>query len=306
MSSVPKGPNLFLVGAPKCGTTSLYEYLRQHPQIYFPSMQGEKYWVAKEPCFFCADLDMSPTVSIKDKNEYLQLYAGADDYKWRGDASACALRSDAAPGLIKAFCTDARILAMLRPPLEQMRSHHKQLLRVGWEDITDFHEAVAAGEDRDKGLRLPPRTAVPRSLNYLSICTYAPQLERYFQTFGRDAVKVILLEDLENRPRETWRELMEFLEIDASFQPRFRIFNEAPGGSRAESWASAVYWHPAVNPWASRLVPYALRRGFLSAVRKANANGEQRDPRDDALREQCRDDVERLGALIGRDLAHWV
>src|SRR5579885_942017 len=301
-----RGPNLFLVGAPKCGTTSLYEYLRQHPQIYFPSAEGDRYWLAKEPCFFCPDLNMAPTASIKDKREFLQLYAGADNYKWRGDASACALRSDAAPGLIKAFCPDARILVLLRPPVEQMRSHHKQLLRVDWEDITDFHEAVAAGEDCDKGLRLPPKTSVPRSLNYSSFSCHAPQVERYFQLFGRDAVKVILLEDLEKKPKETWRELMEFLEIDTSFEPQFRIFNDAPGESRPEKWVGAIYCHPAVNPWARRLIPYGARRRFLSAVRAAHANSEAPDPRDEALRERCKPDVQRLAALIGRDLSHWV
>ena len=76
------------------------------------------------------------------------------------------LRSRTAPGLIKEFCSDARILITLRPPVAMMHSYHKEVLRNHWEDITDFHAAVAASGDRDKGLRLPPGTPVPQSLTF--------------------------------------------------------------------------------------------------------------------------------------------
>lgn len=304
----PKGPNLFLVGAPKCGTTSLYEYLRQHPQVFFPSAQDKnRYWLAKEPCFFCTDIAMSPAVSIKNRDEYLALYAGTDAYPWRGDASACMLRSRTAPGLIKSFCPDARILVTLRPPVDMMHSYHKEVLRNGWENILDFHEAVTASSDRDKGLRLPPNTPVPQSLNYLFVSDFAPQIEAYYRTFGRAAVKVVLLEDLSARPAETFRSILEFLEVDPDFAPLFRIHNEGPKAGRLESLLYRIHTIPGIRQASDALFPYPLRRRVLERVRRLGKRArEPIDPRDAALRERCRPDVERLAKLIDRDLSHWL
>lgn len=306
--NTPKGPNLFLVGAPKCGTTSLYEYLRQHPQIFFPSAQGQdKYWQAKEPCYFCTDIAMAPTVSIKQRDAYLALYTGADGYAWRGDASACMLRSRTAPGLIKEFCSDARILITLRPPVAMMHSYHKEVLRNHWEDITDFHAAVAASGDRDKGLRLPPGTPVPQSLNYLFVSSFASQVATYFDTFGRDAVKVVLLEDLAAHPAETYRSILKFLAIDADFVPSFRVHNEGPIQGKLELALYRIHAAPGIRQISDVLFPYTVRRHLLGHVRRLHKPARVvEDPRDAALRERCKPDIERLAKLIDRNLSHWL
>lgn len=306
--NTPKGPNLFLVGAPKCGTTSLYEYLRQHPQIFFPSAAGQdNYWLAKEPCYFCTDIAMAPTVSIKQRDAYLALYADADGYAWRGDASACMLRSRTAPALIKAFCPDARILITLRPPVEMMHSYHKEVLRNRWEDITDFHTAVAASDDRDKGLRLPPGTPVPQSLNYLFVSSFASQVARYFDTFGRDVVKIVLLEDLAAHPAETYRSILRFLGIDTGFAPAFRVHNEGPIQGKLELALYRIHAAPGIRQVSNVLFPYAVRRRVLGQVRRLRKPRHAvADPRDAALRERCKPDVERLARLIDRDLSHWL
>lgn len=302
------GPNLFLVGAPKCGTTSLYEYLRQHPQIFFPAAPDvDHYWLAKEPCYFCTDIAMSEKVAIHDRQAYLALYAGAEGYQWRGDASACMLRSRTAPELIKAFCPDARILITLRPPLDMMHSYHKEVLRNGWEDIHDFHTAVAASDDRDHGLRLPPDTPVPQSLNYWFVSRFATQVETYLRVFGQHAVKVVLLEDLAGRPAATYRSILEFLQVDPGFTPSFRVHNEGPIESRLELALYRIHSAPGIRQVSNLLFPYALRRRVLARIRKSNQPAAAApDPRDAALRERCRPDIERLAELIDRNLSHWL
>ncbi len=122
---------------------------------------------------------------------------------WRGDASTNHLFSELAAENIKLFCPSARILVMLRPPVDWMRSYHSELLRHQHEDIADFYEAVNASEDRRNGLRLPPHTSVPKCLDYLEMSRFAPQVERYYRVFGRGAVKVVLLEDMVAAPEET-------------------------------------------------------------------------------------------------------
>jgi hypothetical protein len=296
-------PNFFLVGAPKCGTTSMYHYLRLHPQIYFPF--DDEDGRAKEPHYFCAELEIGAQDSIKDQAEYLALYRGSEHATWRGDASVLYLFSEQAPGRIRQFCPEARILIMLRPPIEQMRSRHAHCLlhRGARENIADFQEAIDAGDDRRNGRRIPPGTTLPKCLDYFSVARFAPQVERYFDTFGRAAVKVVLLEDMEATPEKVYREVIGFLGVDASFVPEFRVHNEAPARSPLERAIRRIYRSPGVKRAVHAVAPYRTRRRILTGIR-ALARG--KPPRDEALRQRCRPDVERLSGLIGRDLSHWL
>ncbi|MGH6917730.1 MAG: sulfotransferase, partial [Geminicoccaceae bacterium] len=76
-------PDFFIVGAPKCGTTALYNYLRDHPRIFLPER--------KEVHFFCDDLNFPTRSAIRDWNEYLALFVGATDYMLIGETSASYL-----------------------------------------------------------------------------------------------------------------------------------------------------------------------------------------------------------------------
>lgn len=303
------GPNLFLVGAMKCGTTSMYEYLRFHPQIYFPPVDehDRDYFRRKEPHHFCPDRHLPERVSVKSDADYLAMYACSGSYAYRGDASASYLYSEAAPGLIKAFCPDAKILIMLRPPLEMMHTKHCALL--GWlEDIPDFYDAVAASSDRRRGERIKPGCEEGTWLDYTGPSCFAPQVQRYLDTFGRDAVKVILLEDIIKEPAATWSRIMDFLGIDHSYTPDFRVHNKTQKNGRLETAIAALYKHPAIYGIARTLIPYKLVYGALSLIRKVDRGHTRRaagDPREKALRDACRPDIERLSSLLGRDLHHW-
>lgn len=299
-------PNLFLVGAPKCGTTSLYEYLRRHPQVFFPPADGRAYWNAKEPAFFCADLDLPAETSIKDERQYLAPFAGSENFRWRGDASAYYLYSEIAPARIREYSPDARILIALRPPLEQMRSQYNHLVRSRREDIADFHAAVAASGERRAGLRIPSGRGVRAWLDYRGIAYFAPQVQRYLDAFGSERVKVLLLEDLVARPAGIYREVLAFLGVDTGFAPEFRVHNEAPPSGALQRFVTAAYRRPAFKRVASTLFPYKVRRRFVSRIRKLGDSHSKTDPRDAALRAALRPDVERLAGVIGRDLSHWM
>jgi hypothetical protein len=312
-ATTAKGPNLFLVGAPKCGTTSLYEYLRVHPDIYFPHdpdlqpVSGNPgYWRCKEPAYFCTDLELPVDLSIKDARQYLQLYAGADDHKWRGDASAFYLYSSVAAERIQAFCPDARILVTLRPPVDQMHSWHNDFVHGPREDIMDFHEAVRLSEPRRRGIGLPPK-GVAGWMDYFGIAQYSVQVERYLQRFGRERVKVVLLEDIAERPAETYRSILGFLNVDTGFAPEFHIHNGRPADGRLEGALYRVHSLPGIRQFSDLIFPYRMRRRVVEKVRglQDRRHTGHADPRDATLRERCRPDVERLARLIDRDLSHW-
>jgi hypothetical protein len=313
-ANTPGGPNLFLVGAPKCGTTSLYEYLRVHPEIFFPhdasmepSAGSPGYWRCKEPAFFCTDLDLPVDLSIKDEQQYLGLYLGAGDHKWRGDASAFYLYSSVAAERIKAFCPDARILVTLRPPIEQMRSWHNDFVHGPREDVMDFHEAIRLSEPRRRGIGLPPK-GVAGWMDYFGIAQYSTQVERYLHLFGPEHVKVVLLEDLAARPAETYRSILGFLDVDMDFAPEFHIHNGRPADGKLEGTLYRIHAVPGIRQLSNLIVPYRVRRRVVEKVRSLHSHehAKRADPRDAALRERCRPDIERLAKLIDRNLSHWL
>jgi len=303
-SPLPTTPNLFIVGAPKCGTTSLYEYLRHHPQIYFPYDVND-YARVKEPNHLCPELCIADKDAIRDHDAYTTLYEGSQNARWRGDASTNYLFSERAADNIRHLNPEARILIMLRPPVEWMRSYHSELVRHHHEDILDFSEAVAACTDRRNGRRIPAATGVPRCLDYPAMADFAPQVERYQRVFGRRAVKVILLEELARSPQATFRDILVFLGLDTSFQPEFTVYNETPRHGRVEGFLRTLYRNPGIKALVQRSVPRALRRKSIELVRQREAPRSGLDAFDQGLREQCAPGIERLAALIDRDLRHW-
>src|SRR5687767_7533385 len=147
MVSQSPRPNFFIVGAPKCGTTSLYNYL-------------------KEPHYFCTDF-YKPSGLTED--QYLELFAPAKSEKRIGEGSTWYIYSEEARKGIKAFDPDARIIIMLRDPVAMMYSLHAQRLWLARENIQDFEEALDAESDRKEGRRLP-RYPFPVQLLFYRDC----------------------------------------------------------------------------------------------------------------------------------------
>ena len=282
----------------------MYEYLRQHPQIFFPISEND-YSRVKEPNHFCPELEILEKDAIRDRKDYLDLYRGSGQARRRGDASTNHLYSETAAERIKRFSPDARILIMLRPPVDQMRSYHSELLRHDQEDIPDFYEALDASEDRRNGRRIPEGTTVPRCLDYFAISRFAEQVERYYDVFGKDAVKVVLQEDLIAVPAATFYDILSFLDVDVSFQPIFKVHNETPRNGFLERVVRSIYTAPMVKNAISAAIPWSVRRSSLLFIRRIDKDRQLPDPRDHQLRRMYVPEVERLAALIGRNLDHW-
>jgi len=281
-------PNFFIVGAPRCGTTSLYTYLKQHPEIYVS--------INKEPHFFGSDLTPLPG-GIREEPLYLSLFAGAGDRPRAGEASVFYLSSKRAPFEIKAYSPDAKIIVLLRDPVEMARSLHGLYTRTGNEDLASFEEALAAEPERREGRRLPPGAYFPEGLLYTDIARNAEKVERYFEVFGRGNVHCILFEDLVGDTAAAYRGTLDFLGVDPTFEaeldPRranqsvrmmaIRQLRDAAPEVRSRMQRTEMKQHES----ASRLPPLAPE---LEA----------------RLRGLFAEDVTRLGALLGRDLSAWL
>lgn len=280
-------PNFFIVGAPRCGTTSMYAYLRQHPEIYVSPH--------KEPHFFGSDLTPLPG-GIREEELYRQLFAGAGEQPRVGEGSVWYLSSQRAPSEIHAFAPGARILILLREPGQMMHSLHALFTRTGNEDLPGFEEALAAEPERREGRRIPPGAYLPEGLLYTEVARYAEKVERYFTAFGRENVHCILFDDLVRDTAAVYRQVLEFLGVDPAFQAELHP-------QRANERVRMM----AIRQLA-RTPPEVRRRIQFKDIREHE--GGPRIPLAPELAERLRElfapDVTRLAALLERDLGAWM
>jgi len=279
-------PNFFIVGAPRCGTTSMYSYLRQHPEIHVS--------VHKEPHFFGSDLTPLPG-AIREEALYLELFAGAGDRPRAGESSVWYLLSEKAAGEIHAYAPEARIIILLRNPQEMVHSLHSLYTRTGNEDLPGFAEALAAEPERRAGRRIPPGAYFPEGLLYTGVGRYAAQVERYFTAFGRENVLCILFDDMVRDTAAVYRQALEHLGVDPRFEAEL---DPGRAGERARMQAIRQL---------TRTSPEVRRRLQFKDMRQHEGGPRSPLPAADAarLRDLFAEDVARLGALLGRDLGAW-
>jgi hypothetical protein len=297
-------PNFFIVGAPKCGTTALYEYLRPHPNIFMSKV--------KEPHFFAQDLGGYPF--IKTLGDYERLFAGAGSQHLRvGEASVYYLRSTVAIANIREFNPEARLIAMFRNPVDMLYSFHAQLLYVAEESESDFEAAWRLQAERSRGIGLPPRSRGPFLVQYRELARFGTQTERLLSIFPREQVKLILYDDFAASPQAVYDDVIAFLGIPHDGRTEFPRINE---GKRARlAWLRDFYRKP---PPPLRSAFRGLKRAvggeaIGTAARKLvamNTVTERRPPLSPRFRaelvETFRDEVALLGRLLDRDLSHWV
>jgi len=300
-------PNLFIVGAPKSGTTSLYEWLRNHPDVYMSPF--------KEPCYFARDLAWETSGYYLrygvDRDRYLALFEDADGAPRVGEASTRYLYSQDAPALIASDARNPRIVVMLRNPVDMIASLHAHKVASGTEDLADLADALAAEEDRRHGRRIP-RDSNPRLSTYTDRARFGEQLARWFDVLGRERVHVMILERVMREPAAQFRDLLTFLEIDPEYRPSsFAAHNPAHVG-RAGLVGSLARSRP-VQFAAWRLVPRILgqartleltRRIVQSPLLRTKAS-KASVPADlrKRLEAELGPDVRALSELLGQDLA---
>ncbi len=291
---VTNRPDFFVVGAPKCGTTSLHRYLIGHPEIYLPRHP-------KEPHFFAADqLSKFGMRYPDDLPHYEALFADAGGAKRIGEASTSYLESPEAPQRIHEFNPDARIIAMLRDPIGMMHSLHAMRVNQGLERITDFGAALADERNRP-GYGVVGNQS---SVRYRDRARFDVMLPWWFAGFGRDRVHVMLLEDMAADPKAEFSRVLRFLDVDDSYEPdTYKTYN-------SRVWPRSLL----LARLDARLSHYFVPRGvgdrvMLRAsrlVRRVNRQRIRRPPVNPELRlrleEELAPDVERLSTLLGRDL----
>jgi len=284
-------PDFFIVGAPKCGTTAMYHYLRQHPQIFMPDR--------KEPHFFSVDVRVPG--AIRNPVDYAALFADTGDALRVGEASVSYLASRAAGPAIHRAAPDARIIVMLRDPAEVVASLHQQLVYECEAEHEDLAEAVRIQYEA-RHLILAHK-GVPYI--YREVVRFESQLRRYLDLFGEEQVHVILLDDLRDHPGRTFEACLRFLDVDTGVVPRFDVVNprKAARSGAAQRWIK----HPP-PPFAAvaGAMPARLRSSVSAWVRHLNTTDLAAAASvPGALRRELADEVDQLRSLLDRPLEGW-
>ena len=269
-------PNFFIVGAGKAGTTSLYEWLKQHPQVFMSSV--------KEPRFFASDLPHPAGLVIRDEHEYLNLFSKASGYQAIGEATVSYFRFwRVVSDRIRRAVPNARIIILLRDPVERAYSAYLALYRIGRERRESFYEALRDSPDAP-----------------IYCQTYAMPTRAYLEAFGEQNVLVLMFERLESRPRELLAEVASFLEIDQAATTRIATSVANPGGAPRGAWAKKIFAARDRLPMHQLPMPSSSRKLLL---RLLLAPKPAIDPHAvELLRPVFEKDLEELECLLRRPL----
>jgi hypothetical protein len=282
-------PNFLIIGAGKSGTTSLYRYLAQHPEVYMSP--------AKEPSYFKQPQGLRgrERMHVRTLEEYAALFEGATDEKAIGEATPAYLTSADAARRIREAIPEARLIAILRQPADRAFSAYAMWISEGYERLT-FADAIAAE------IRGPDDS----QRRYVQYGFYARQLAPYYDLFDAEQIRVVFFDDLTSDPLELVRGLYDFLGVSTSF---------VPDTQRRHNTRSAPPKRPALNRFLSRPAMKKLRRYVPSGARHA-AGSFAREGSDEALTiapderrfltDLFRDDIAELEQLTGRDLSAWL
>jgi hypothetical protein len=287
-------PNFLVIGAARSGTTSLYYYLKQHPQVYMCPI--------KEPSFFAFEGEsLAPTHRpsiVTNIKVYQKLFLDVSNETAIGDVSPAYLHVPKAPERIKHYVPDARLCAILRDPVERAYSAHLGHVADRGYPLASFAQAPE---------RFRQGTLVQDG--YIRRGFYHSHLRRYFDRFDRARIRVYLYKDFRDHPLDILRDICQFLGIEREFAPDMSVRYGTTGIPRSKLLRKLLIGWRELSPIriARRpFVPIALRR-VLFGLKNANTAKPLLPP--DVRRqwiELYREDIMQLQELLQRDLSAWL
>lgn len=302
-----KKPNLFIVGHPKSGTTALYNFLRQHPDIFMS--------LIKEPCFFCKDLiresDLFHTQKrfylddwSREQAAYLSLFADVKSEKIIGECSTSYLYSKVAAAEIHKFNPHAKIIILLREPVSFLRSSYSQRLLTARENAKDFKTSVSLEKQRKLGQDIPSTIKRPSAMFHTDRIKYCQQVARYYDLFGKSNVKVIIYEDFKENNKVIYNEILKFLCVNTNFVPEFDQYNI----SKKPRFVllNKMLKNSALIRKLKNIIPQSVWQKITPQINKALLKREPRKALDPELqRELMREfkpEVVKISGFLGIDL----
>jgi Sulfotransferase domain len=301
----PPPPDFVIVGAPKCGTTSVATSLERHEGVFFSCI--------KEPSHFAFDYPNSR--EVEDPADYDRLFHKAAPRELRGEASTSYLSSQVAVPAILRRRPDAKFIVLVRNPVDMFVSWHNELLKSLDEDQLSAERAWRLQEARFAGRCIPKYCKQPQFLQYRSMCSLGTQVRRLWDVTPETQRLILVLDDLQGRPHDVYLEIVHFLGLTrnepATAFPRENGYARFAGGF-APKLSRWVMMSPARRKVRARLKPALTRHGIrpLSwitrrALKEVPKPALSRSFRTELIR-LFRPEVQCLEGLLKRDLSHWM
>ncbi|MGD1855744.1 MAG: sulfotransferase [Leptolyngbyaceae cyanobacterium] len=286
-------PNFLVIGAPKSGTTSLYQYLRAHPQVFMSSL--------KESYFFNRPYHYKDPQRLA---EYSALFQNASEQDIAiGEACAQYIYNPKTPGRIHSLIPDVKLIAILRDPAERMYSEYLMACRTG--EIADFPDEHELENSFLEFLKKPELNANKY---------YFQSLKPYLETFDRSQIKVFLFEDLKQDIEKLLRDTFEFLEVDRNVEISVsnKVYNKGGIPKNKVLFRTLETLRSSSRKHLATIFPesvYAKIRDGYSNLRMANM--QSKSPKlSSETRKQIidlhRHDISQLQDFLGRDLSSWL
>jgi len=299
-------PDFLILGAPKAGTTSLYHYLNQHPQIFMSPN--------KEPHFFAFEGKM-PNFrgpgdekawlninSVVDIDSYRQLFAEADAEQKCGEASTMYLYLEKSCDRIHHYIPDVKLIAFLRNPAERAYSHYKHMRRDGREWETDFARALEKETERIEQGWAP-------AWHYQHVGQYYEQVQRYLKKFDAKQIQIYLYDDLLDNPQSVYRDIFKFIGVDLDFEVNTTARHNTTAVVRKNKYLHDFLMNPNGLKTALRqIIPAHIRKPLSAKMYRKNASPIQPMATQvkDRLIDTFEPDILRLQEVIDKDLSHWL
>ena len=298
-----KMPNFMIIGAPKAGTTSLRNYLKQHPQVYMSPIKETSFFAYEGKNWEYSTLDgywinFFPITSIE---AYQAQFEGVSNETAIGEASPIYLYNSRVPERIQQYIPDAKVIAILRDPVERAFSHFSHYVRDRLEPLADFSQAIQEAEVRI-------RNELPTGY-YIEYGFYYEYLKPYFERFDRDKIRIYLYQDFKANPVCVVQDIFRFLNVDDTFTPDVSLKYNVSGIPRNKALHKFLIDLPRPDNKSllKRLLPEKLLWRIGLNLYNWNLD-QQMFPTEvrSSLIEIYREDILKLQDLLQQDLSKWL
>lgn len=275
-----KWPNFFIVGAPRAGTTALYNYLKAIPEIYMSPVKDPGYFIPNDFRGFT-------------EQTYIELFKNVKNEIAIGEASAGYLANSETPKRIKEKSPSAKIIITLRDPVGRTFSHYLNWKRTGKIKIS-FEKVVEKFLDKNKNDEQLEKM--------IHVSMYYEQVKRYLEIFGKENVKILIFEETVKDIKNTIKKIFEFLGVRAeppeNIEEQYSVYSEPLG-----SIGTSIAQNKIISKIAKKILPSTKQEQLLrTLLNKKGEKPELLDTTKKKLQSVFHDDVKKLEKLLGRSL----
>ncbi len=290
-------PTFLILGVAKAGTSSLYAYLGQHPQVYTSPLRAPNFFGLSEQPALCFGGPVKHKDSVPTLARYCALFAGAQNEIALGEGSSFFNFTPRAAARIHHYIPDAKLILILRQPAELAYSQYLYARRVGWEPASTFKAALDAEPARCAEGWFP-------FLCYRESSRYAAKLHAFDRLFPKAQLHISLFDDFRRNTAAIVRAIYRFIGVDPDFTPDVSI-NHNPARLRPFAWQCSPFNARTAPVW--KRIPTPWRRRLLHGLDRFATKPPPLNPAlHAALTSDAQQDILETQQLIGKDLSHWL